>query len=42
VEKVKTFADAGYSRIALVQVGPEQEAFCDWFASTLKPALAQV
>ena len=42
VEKVRTFADAGYSRIALVQVGPEQEAFCDWFASTLKPALTDL
>jgi G6PDH family F420-dependent oxidoreductase len=42
VEKVKAFADAGYSRIALVQIGDEQEAFCDWFASTLKPALAGI
>lgn len=42
VETFRSFAEAGYSRIALVQVGPEQERFCDWFASTLKPALAQV
>lgn len=42
VEQVRTFADAGYSRIAMVQVGPDQERFCDWFASTLKPALAGV
>ena len=42
VEKVRAFAEAGYSRIALVQVGPEQEAFCEWFASTLRPALADL
>ena len=39
VEKVQAFADAGFSRIALVQVGPEQAEFCSWFTSTLRPAL---
>jgi hypothetical protein len=39
---VRAFVDAGYSRVAIVQVGPEQEAFCDWFASALKPALADL
>jgi hypothetical protein len=30
VEKVRTFAETGYSRVALVQVGPDQEQLCDW------------
>ncbi len=42
VEKAQGFADAGYSRLALVQVGPDQAAFCEWFSSTLKPALADL
>ena len=42
VEKVRAFAEAGYSRIALVQVGQEQDAFCEWFTSTLKPALTGI
>jgi G6PDH family F420-dependent oxidoreductase len=40
VARVQSFVDAGYSRVAFVQVGEEQEAFCDWYAATLKPALA--
>jgi G6PDH family F420-dependent oxidoreductase len=40
VEKVKAFAAAGYDRVALVQVGDEQEQFCEWFSTTLKPAVA--
>jgi len=39
VEKVREFTDAGYERVALVQVGPDQEAFCSWYAETLAPAL---
>ncbi len=42
VEKVQTFAAAGYSKVALVQVGPDQEQFCAWYASTLAPALARI
>jgi hypothetical protein len=42
VAKVQALADAGYTRIAFVQVGPDQEQFCDWYASTLKPALAGI
>jgi len=42
VEKLRTFADAGYDRVALVQVGPDQQQFCDWFASTLRPAVADL
>lgn len=40
LEKLQAFADAGYSKVALVQVGPDQEQFCEWFTSTLKPAIA--
>ena len=40
LEKLQAFADAGYSQVALVQVGPDQEQFCEWFISTLKPAAA--
>jgi len=39
---VKAFADAGYSKVALVQVGPDQEQFCEWFTSTLMPAVADL
>ncbi len=42
VEKVQAFAAAGYSKVALVQVGPDQEQFCEWFTSTLKPAVADL
>lgn len=42
VEKVQAFADAGYSKVALVQIGPDQEQFCEWFTSTLKPAVADL
>ena len=38
-EKVQAFADAGFDRVAMVQVGPEQQEFCDFFASELKAAL---
>jgi len=39
VEKVRAFVDAGYSRVALVQVGPDQQDFCKWYADVLGPAL---
>jgi G6PDH family F420-dependent oxidoreductase len=38
LEKLQAFADAGYSRVALVQVGDGQEEFCEWVASELAPA----
>ena len=38
LEKLQAFADAGYSRVALVQVGDRQEEFCEWVASELAPA----
>ncbi len=42
LEKLSAFRDAGYERVALVQVGQEQEAFCDWFRTTLAPAAARL
>ncbi len=41
LDRLQEFADAGYTRVALVQVGDEQEAFCDWAASTLLPAVRE-
>jgi G6PDH family F420-dependent oxidoreductase len=42
LEKVRAFAEAGYDRVALVQVGPDQEQFCEWFTAVLKPAVAEL
>lgn len=42
LEKLTAFRDAGYEKVALVQVGPDQEQFCEWFTSTLKPAAASL
>jgi G6PDH family F420-dependent oxidoreductase len=39
VQAVKQWADAGFSEVAFVQIGPDQAAFCDWYANTLRPAL---
>jgi G6PDH family F420-dependent oxidoreductase len=39
VQTVKQFVDAGYTEVALVQIGQEQAAFCDYFARELGPAL---
>src|SRR5947209_8361202 len=41
VEAVRTFVDAGFTHVALVQIGGEhQEQFTRWFADELHPALA--
>ena len=40
LDKLAAFRDAGYEKVALVQVGDDQEAFCDWFAQELRPAAA--
>jgi G6PDH family F420-dependent oxidoreductase len=41
VEAVRTFVDAGFTHVALVQVGGDhQDAFIAWFADELRPALA--
>jgi hypothetical protein len=42
VETVKKFADAGFTELALNQVGPDQAAFCDYFARELGPALRKI
>jgi G6PDH family F420-dependent oxidoreductase len=40
VEAVRTFVDAGFTHVALVQVGgDQQEPFARWFAAELRPAL---
>jgi G6PDH family F420-dependent oxidoreductase len=39
VEKAQAFEDAGFTHLAFVQVGDEQQEFCDFFASELKAAL---
>lgn len=39
VQSVSQFIDAGFTEVALVQIGPDQAAFCDFFARELGPAL---
>ena len=39
VESIQAFRDAGFTELALVQIGPEQKAFCEWYATELRPAL---
>jgi G6PDH family F420-dependent oxidoreductase len=42
VEAVQRFVDAGYTHVALVQIGGDhQEAFFDWAGAELLPALAR-
>jgi hypothetical protein len=36
---VKQWVDAGFSELALVQIGPTQAAFCDFYVRELGPAL---
>jgi G6PDH family F420-dependent oxidoreductase len=43
VEKVQPFLDAGFTQLALVQIGGEQQApFIDWAQSTLLPRLREL
>lgn len=42
VSAAKEYADAGFDRVYLTQVGPEQEEFFDFFSKELVPALADV
>jgi len=39
VESIQAFRDAGFTELALVQIGSEQKAFCEWYATELRPAL---
>ena len=41
VESIQAFKDAGFTELALVQIGPDQKAFCEWYANELRPALEQ-
>jgi G6PDH family F420-dependent oxidoreductase len=41
VAGVQKFARAGFTELAFVQIGPDQAAFCEWYATTLRPALQQ-
>jgi hypothetical protein len=43
VEKIKPFADAGFTHVALVQIGgANQSEFIEWSSERLLPALRQV
>jgi G6PDH family F420-dependent oxidoreductase len=43
VEKVRGFVDAGFTHVALVQIGGEQQtSYIDWAESTLLPALRKL
>jgi G6PDH family F420-dependent oxidoreductase len=42
VQGVRRFVDAGFSEVAFLQIGPDQDSFCDFYARTLKPALAEL
>jgi hypothetical protein len=40
MEAIGRYVSAGYDHIILVQVGPEQAAFLDFFERELAPALS--
>ena len=42
VEGVRKFAEAGYTEVAFVQIGPDQEGFHRFYADELKDALASL
>ncbi len=43
VEGVRKFADAGYTHVALVQIGhDQQQPFFDWAERKLLPALREL
>jgi G6PDH family F420-dependent oxidoreductase len=43
VEKIRPFVDAGFSHVALVQIGGDQQApFIDWARDTLLPRLRDI
>lgn len=41
VERIETCARAGFDHVCLHQVGPDQDAFFDFFERALRPALAE-
>ena len=42
VETVKTYVEAGFDRVYLQQIGPDQDAFFQFFERELSGALADV
>jgi hypothetical protein len=36
---VRDYADAGYDRIAIMNLGPDPDGFIEFFANELRPAL---
>ena len=42
VAKIRPFIDAGFTEIALVQIGAEQQAFLSWAEAELLPALREL
>jgi G6PDH family F420-dependent oxidoreductase len=39
VEMARQWSAAGFTELAFLQIGQEQAAFCEWFATRLRPAL---
>ena len=39
LEAIDRYREAGFDHIILVQIGPDQESFCDFFERELAPAL---
>ena len=39
VQSIKQWVDAGFTELALMQIGPHQAEFCDFYTRELGPAL---
>jgi G6PDH family F420-dependent oxidoreductase len=42
VAAVRRFVDAGFTHVCIVQIGPDQEEFCELFSERLGPALREL
>ena len=42
VDAIRPYVDAGFTEIALVQIGEEQEPFIHWAEQELLPALREL
>ena len=42
VENVRKFVDAGFDRVYITQIGPNQAEFFDFFTKELGPALGEI
>jgi len=42
VDKLRTYADAGYTNVYLHQIGPDQQGFFGFWERELRPALTAV